>query len=141
MQPRDAGAGGAAAWLDMTGGDVPANAVPGGMDVSGESLFVGRARHEGALLPGKIVPSHGCCYVPWGGAEHAKQEYQVLTGCEPVWMPCSGAGIPAGALPAGESEDGEALFIGRATHEGVLSIGKVCVWGAAESDDSWMTAV
>ncbi|XP_034248555.1 uncharacterized protein LOC117649696 [Thrips palmi] len=125
VQPRDAGAGGAAAWVDTTGGDVPANAVPGGMDVSGESLFVGRARHEGALLPGKVVPSHGCCYVPWGGAEHAKQEYQVLTGCDPVWMPCSGAGVPAGALPAGETEDGEALFIGRATHEGVLAIGKV----------------
>lgn len=125
VQPRDAGAGGVATWVDVTGGDIPPNAVPGGQDVSGESLFVGRARHEGALLPGKVVPSHGVCYVPWGGAEHGKPEYQVLCGCEPVWMPCSGDAIPSGALPAGESEDGEALFIGRATHEGALSIGKV----------------
>ena len=61
--------------MPAAGGEVPPNAVPGGID--NEQLFVGRARHEGALLPGKIVPSHGVCYVPWGGGEHGKQEYEV----------------------------------------------------------------
>lgn len=73
--PRDAGAGGAATWVPAAAGEVPPNAVPGGID--SEQLFVGRARHEGALLPGKIVPSHGVCYVPWGGGEHGKPEYEV----------------------------------------------------------------
>lgn len=33
--------------------------------------------------------------------------------------------IPDGALPAGQSEDGEKLFVGRAEHEGTLTLGKV----------------
>jgi hypothetical protein len=70
-------AGGAACWVDARGGDVPANAVPGGFDNENEQLYVGRANHEGALIPGKIVPSHGVCYIAWGGQEHGKEEYQV----------------------------------------------------------------
>jgi len=67
--------GGAASWVHAQGGEVPPNAVKGGHDT--EDLYVGRARHEGALIPGKIVASHGVCYVPWGGAEHGKNEYEV----------------------------------------------------------------
>jgi hypothetical protein len=67
--------GGAASWVDARGGEVPANAVHGGFD--SEQLYVGRASHEGALIPGKIVPSHGVCYIAWGGQEHGKEEYQV----------------------------------------------------------------
>lgn len=71
------GAGGAPVWVDASGGQVPPGAVQGGQDVSGEPLFVIRASHEGAMLPGKLVPSHGCAYIPWGGKEHAKPQYQV----------------------------------------------------------------
>lgn len=67
--------GGAASWVDARGGEIPPNAVPGGFD--NEQLYVGRASHEGALIPGKIVPSHGVCYIAWGGQEHGKEEYQV----------------------------------------------------------------
>ena len=69
--------GGAASWVQGQGGEVPPNAVKGGHD--SEDLYVGRARHEGALIPGKIVPSHGVCYVAWGGVEHGKNEYEVWT--------------------------------------------------------------
>lgn len=54
---------------------MPPNAVPGGFD--NEQLYVARAQHEGALIPGKLVPSHGVVYVPWGGAEHGKTDYEV----------------------------------------------------------------
>lgn len=73
--PPTAPSGGAACWVDAQRGEVPPNAVPGGFD--NEQLYVGRASHEGALIPGKIVPSHGVCYVAWGGLEHGKEEYQV----------------------------------------------------------------
>ena len=53
--------------------------MPGGFD--NEQVYVGRASHEGALIPGKVVPSHGVCYVPWGGQEHGKTEYQVGEIC------------------------------------------------------------
>jgi hypothetical protein len=67
--------GGAASWVHAQGGEVPPNAVKGGHDT--EDLYIGRARHEGALIPGKVVPSHGVCYVAWGGMEHGKNEYEV----------------------------------------------------------------
>lgn len=70
--------GGSVCWVDASGGMVPPGAVEGGQD--GEPLFVGRAHHEGALLPGKLKASHSVCYVSWGGEEHGKSDYQVF--CE-----------------------------------------------------------
>ncbi|XP_047000999.1 uncharacterized protein LOC124616700 isoform X2 [Schistocerca americana] len=115
--------GGAATWVPARAGEVPPGAVPGGYD--NEQLYVGRARHEGALIPGKVHPSHGVCYVAWGGQEHGKEEYEVLCGCEAAWVPAAQGQVPAGALPSGETEDGEPLFTGRAQHEGAMCVGKV----------------
>jgi hypothetical protein len=97
--------------------------VKGGHDT--EDLYIGRARHEGALIPGKIIPSHGVCYVAWGGVEHGKNEYEVLTGCEVEWVHASGGQVPDRALPSGETEEGEPLFVGRTSHEGTMTVGKV----------------
>lgn len=115
--------GSAPVWVAGQGTEMPADAMLGGED--GEMLFVGRAHHEGGLLPGKVVPSHGCCYIAWGGAEHAKAEYEVLVGTGGQWLPVSGTDIPPNALPAGESETGEPLFVGRVKHENTVTIGKV----------------
>lgn len=54
---------------------MPPGSVEGGRD--DEPLFVGRAQHEGALIPGKVKPSHSVCYIAWGGEEHGKTDYQV----------------------------------------------------------------
>jgi hypothetical protein len=54
--------------------------------------------------------------------------FQVLTGCEVEWVPASGGNVPEGALPSGETEEGEPLFVGRASHEGTLTVGKVCLY-------------
>lgn len=115
---------GTAHWLPVTGGaSLPPTAVQGGVD--GEPLYIGRAHHEGALIPGKIVPSHGVCYVAWGGAENPKDEYEVLCGASGQWIPVSGTTVPGQAFVAGQTEDGEPLLIGRAHHEGTMTIGKV----------------
>ncbi len=66
--------------MDAKDGVVPLRAVVGGTDSSGEKIYVGRAKHDGALLPGKIVPSHGVCYVSHCGAEHAVAKYQAGLG-------------------------------------------------------------
>lgn len=87
-----------------------------------------RARHEGALIPGKLVPSHGVTYVAWGGGEHGHGDYEVLCGCSTMWVPVNGDAIPPQAQPAGETEGGEPLFVGRVNHEGSLTIGKVQVY-------------
>jgi hypothetical protein len=118
-----AGGTGPVYWAPASGTQVPPEAIQGGMD--GEPLYIGRAKHEGALIPGKVVPSHGVCYVAWGGAEHPISEYEVLCGASGTWIQCSGSDIPGLAFAAGETEDGEPLFIGRAHHEGTITVGKI----------------
>ncbi|XP_068083287.1 natterin-4 isoform X2 [Anabrus simplex] len=114
---------GSPTWVDTYAGQIPPTAVVGGYD--NEQLYVGRANHGGALLPGKVVPSHGACYVAWGGYEHRKENYQVLCGCQAMWVPCAGGEVPSDALPSGETEDGEPLFVGRVQHNGTMTLGKV----------------
>ena len=71
------GTGSAGVWCDVVGGIIPPGAVEGGRDVDGP-LYVGRAKHVGdSFIPGKVNPSHGVCYIPWGGEEIGKSEYQV----------------------------------------------------------------
>lgn len=89
---------------------------------------VGRVLHQGDVIPGKVVPSHGCCYIPWGGQEHGLRNFQVLhtrPGVEMVWIPTSGREIPTGAIQGGATADGEPLFIGRHEHEGSYVVGKI----------------
>ena len=110
---------------DSVGGSVPPGAVVGGQDCNGEPIYVARAQHEGAMIPGKLVASHGVTFVAWGGQEHGKPQYQVLVGGPNNWIRTNGSNVPPGAFPGGESEDGEPLFIGRVNHEGSLTTGKV----------------
>lgn len=49
--------------------------------MTGEPLAIGRAHHEGSLTPGKVHRSHGCLYLPYGGAEQSTLYYEVLV-CE-----------------------------------------------------------
>uniref|UniRef100_T1IXB6 Uncharacterized protein n=1 Tax=Strigamia maritima TaxID=126957 RepID=T1IXB6_STRMM len=114
-------------WEHSNDGGVPDNAVQAGWDVS-DTIYVGRAHHEGEVIPGKVVPSHGCCYVAFGGEEHKKSQYEVLCNpcnCSLEWVGASDGAVPNGALQGGVTDDGENLFIGRTQHEGTLTVGKV----------------
>lgn len=64
--------------MDAKGSEMPLRAVLGGLDLSGEKIYVGRTKWEdGALLTGKVVPSHQTCYVALDGTEHGSDKYQV----------------------------------------------------------------
>lgn len=52
MSSRMVSSGEAGVWVAGSGNTIPEGAMPGGED--GELLFVGRAQHEGALIPGKL---------------------------------------------------------------------------------------
>lgn len=65
-------------WVQSSNGMVLPNAVPGGVSSSGEVLYIGRGWWHGALTPGKIQPSHGSLYIPFGGMEVAVKEYEIL---------------------------------------------------------------
>lgn len=125
LQHAPSAPGGTPCWVPSANGQVPPGAVVGGQD--GEPMFVARARHGNALIPGKLVPSHQVAYIAYGGGEHPHADYEVLCGCNPQWVPVSGSQIHPSAIPAGEGDDGEPLFIGRVQHEGSLTVGKVQV--------------
>ncbi|XP_018494734.1 natterin-3 isoform X2 [Galendromus occidentalis] len=115
-------------WVPTNGCNIPPQAVHGGEDSSGETLYIGRARHSGDIVPGKVVPSHSCCYVAWGGQENSHRDYEILvthSESEFAWEHASQGRLPAGALQGGVTTDGEPLYIGRVHHEGSLTIGKV----------------
>jgi hypothetical protein len=64
-------------WVPCDNGSVPQGAFVCGLDKDGSSLYVGRAFYGGDLLPGKIVPKHGCAYVSRDGVEHGVKRYEV----------------------------------------------------------------
>lgn len=57
--------------------EIPPNAVEGGKDSTGETLYIGRVRLDNELVPGKVVPSHECCYIAWDSEENAHPDYEV----------------------------------------------------------------
>ncbi|KAM3956516.1 uncharacterized protein ACR2FA_009524 [Aphomia sociella] len=66
-------------WVPSSNGSVPPGAIPGGRTASGETLYVGRARHQLSVTPGKVHPSHNSCYIGFAGAEVAHKVYDVLS--------------------------------------------------------------
>ncbi|XP_075992760.1 natterin-4-like [Anticarsia gemmatalis] len=111
-------------WVYASNGTVPGGAVLGGVDVDGKEVYVARAEHAGATVPGKLVPSHGHAYIPWGGEEISKTEYQVLVDGPHRWVSSSGSNIPSEAIPGGRDGD-ETVYVGRAQIQGSLTVGKV----------------
>lgn len=57
---------------------MPGTAVSGGRDTDGSTIFVGRAFHNGDMVPAKVIPDKRAVYVAHGGEEHSKQEYEVF---------------------------------------------------------------
>ncbi|MDK2413146.1 DUF3421 domain-containing protein [Aphanizomenon sp. 202] len=116
-----------ARWVPAKGGYFPRHPVSGGEGPDGE-VYVGMAHHEGGYILGMVVPDHACCYIPFGGDAIPKSEYFVLSNPGSVtisWEPSSKGKVPPGALQGGISEDGEILYIGRVSVDGVVSVGKV----------------
>ncbi|XP_063541673.1 protein enabled-like [Cydia strobilella] len=65
-------------WVPASTGNVPPGAIPGGRTSSGETLYVGRARYQLSVTPGKVHPSHSSCYIGFSGNEVAHKMYDVL---------------------------------------------------------------
>lgn len=59
----------------MTNRDLPEQAFVGGFE--DEIIYVARSVHNRSLCPGKYIPSQHRVFVPWGGEEHAKEQFDV----------------------------------------------------------------
>lgn len=79
MHEFDVLCGGETKWVSCSGGEVPPNAIPGGLTSDGETLYIGRGNYEGSLTVGKVQPSHSTLYIAYDMAEVAIQDYEVLT--------------------------------------------------------------
>lgn len=114
------------AWVPCAGGSVPPNAVRTGNTRSGEPLYVGRGHHGGSLAVGKIHPSHGCLYIPFGGQEVRVNTYEVLVyERRDNWVGSTPNFTPPGAVVAGHDSDNAPIYVGRALHEGEMLPAKV----------------
>ncbi|CAK1544117.1 unnamed protein product [Leptosia nina] len=65
-------------WVEGRDGVVPPNAIAAGNTASGEPLYIGRAREQGSLTPGKVHPSHKTLYISFGGHEIGHKVYEIL---------------------------------------------------------------
>lgn len=57
---------------------IPENAICVSLDEDNNYLYVGTAQHENHVVPGKIIPAKGVCYIAYAGGEHEKTEYEVV---------------------------------------------------------------
>ncbi|CAH0559317.1 unnamed protein product [Brassicogethes aeneus] len=113
-------------WVDTSVyGGVPSTALKGGTDVDGDEIYVGRAFHEGDLIPAKVIPAKNVAYVAYGGQEVAKDCFQVLCEQRFKWVFTRGGEIPPGAVQGGHTSDGEPLYIGRVYYSESFTVGKV----------------
>lgn len=108
-------------------GPYPSNMVRGGIDADGTVIYIGRAFHEGDMIPAKVLPDKNIAYVCHGGEEHAKEDFEVLRSGDFVWEFATSGTIPEGGVSCGQTADGELLYIGRALYQGTQTPGKVQV--------------
>ncbi|XP_023032752.1 uncharacterized protein LOC6638414 isoform X1 [Drosophila willistoni] len=114
------------AWVGSGGGAIPPNAVRSGTTRQGEPLYVGRGHYSNSLTVGKVHPSHGCLYVPFGGQEVRINTYEVLIyQRHDTWVPASPGYTPPNAVIAGHDSDRTPIYAGRAMHEGEMLPSKV----------------
>ncbi|CAH4035651.1 unnamed protein product [Pieris brassicae] len=90
-------------------------------------LWAIRSYVENGLIPGKLAVMHGAAYVPLRGKEVPVHDFEVLCAQPEAvqWVPTMDDAIPDGAIPAGNTGDGEPLYLGRVKHRGSLTPGKV----------------
>jgi hypothetical protein len=65
-------------WVVADNGNAPLNAFHGGHSEQGETLFIGRYKHNGDVIVGKIQPSHRVCYITYNDRELNNRHYEVF---------------------------------------------------------------
>lgn len=99
--------------------------MPGGNDLDGDTLYVGRAYHNGDMLVAKVIPSKQIAFVSLRGESIPKTHFELLIGDNLVWEHCYDHIIPEKAVICGNTALDQPVYIGRGHYEGSLTVGKV----------------
>eukprot|EP00245_Coleochaete_scutata_P016546 TRINITY_DN775_c0_g1_i1.p1 TRINITY_DN775_c0_g1~~TRINITY_DN775_c0_g1_i1.p1 ORF type:complete len:392 (+),score=87.46 TRINITY_DN775_c0_g1_i1:125-1177(+) len=115
-------------WHAMSHGSIlPPNAVP-----ARGGFYIGRARHQAHIIPGRVDPGAGTCYITFGGREHRYREYEILVNrgglVNLAWRPGMNGSVPPAAVVGGRQANYPApLFVGRMRGSG--RPGKLAAYG------------
>ncbi|XP_058121682.1 uncharacterized protein LOC131294982 [Anopheles ziemanni] len=112
-------------WVHYIFDNVPQNAVPAVSSTSEKILYIGRTNLHRRIVPGVIDPSKRTCTIVWDGRVWPKREFEVLINVNGRFVPVQNNEIPPNAFPAGQSEAGETLYIGRVILAGSTLVGNV----------------
>lgn len=120
-------------WVTVTNGQIisairasgnsPTN-IQKGNETDGTPLYIARVAHEGGVHIGKVRANALEAFIPFGGQELPKGNYQVYVGTG-TWVRINaGQNIPTNAIQGGSEADGTPLYIARATIDGGIHPGK-----------------
>lgn len=56
-----------------------------GTDTDGAPIYVGRSYHEGDQIPAKVIPSKNAAYIPYGGEEVLKSQFDVIFNLQRIF--------------------------------------------------------
>ncbi|KAL7037529.1 hypothetical protein ACKWTF_009263 [Chironomus riparius] len=113
-------------WQHCNGeGPFPEKMVRGGVDADGSIIYIGRAFHNGDMIPAKVIPDKSMAYVCYGGEEIEKDDFEILRTGDFVWEFCTNGNVPEGAVRCGQTADNEILYVGRCLYSGTQTPGKV----------------
>lgn len=109
-------------WVDAKNGFIPEGAMSV-RDPGEDPQIIGRVRHEGAIIPGKMWV--GYLHFPHKGKEVLLKEYQILKNIPGKWVAAKDGEIPKGAFYCGKEADGTPIYLARAIHENEIHAGKI----------------
>lgn len=114
------------AWIPYSSSTDRSSLVFVGTDYDGSPMYVARGHHSGDLIPGKLLSSTHRCHVPYDGHEFSLECFEVLVNNNSyTWVASSNGNVPPNAVTGGQTSSGEALYVGRATHNGLVTPGKI----------------
>ncbi|TMW46666.1 hypothetical protein DOY81_008261, partial [Sarcophaga bullata] len=108
--------------------DLPRNIFEGGRNRDGSIIYVGRAFHQSVYLPAAIIPSKKCAKVSWNGHMYSKDNYELLVSDQFRWETfCEDNKklYEKQAVSTDVTIFGEMIFVGRASIQGSLFIGRL----------------
>ncbi|RZC40625.1 DUF3421 domain containing protein [Asbolus verrucosus] len=120
-------------WRDYTG-EIPRDAVPGGLDINGRTTYVGQAYwNKWGILPGTIYPGNATIKLPLNGcANPSKIGAKILCSGDKncfTWENAESSSLHLTTigkhLVIGGFEDEKMLNFGRVMYQGELIVGKV----------------